>query len=64
MPTHSERRATLRPAKIGPPFGVAAGSSPDCVAALERATSPSCAPRLAGKLPAAITAVQYDVIVL
>ena len=64
MPKHSERRATLRPAKSGPPHGVAAGSPPDCVAALGRAPGPPGAPRLAGTLPAAITAAQSNVTTL
>ena len=58
MPEHSDRRETPQSAKIGPPFGVAAGSPSDSVASLARATSPHCTTLLAERLPAAITVDQ------
>ena len=54
MPLHSDRRLTLRWAKIGPPQAVAAGSPSDSVTLFERAISPSCSAFLAEGLPAAI----------
>lgn len=62
MPTHSDRRLTLRWAKSGPPPAVASESPSDSVALLVRATSPACATLLAEKLSDAITTVQPDVI--
>ena len=55
MPKHSDRQATWRWAKIGPPpLGVASGSLSDGVTLLGRATSPPGAAFLAEKLPEAI----------
>ncbi|KHS42493.1 hypothetical protein NJ75_04177 [Novosphingobium subterraneum] len=62
MLVHSDRRLTLRWAKIGPLLAVAPGSPSDSVALLARATSPACTTLLAEKLPGAIPAVQSDVI--
>ena len=58
MPSHSDRRLTLRWAKSGPPRAVVSGSPSGSVALLVRATSPACATRLAEKLPASITGCQ------
>lgn len=49
----TDERRRNRP-KGARPYGVASGSSPDIVASLVRATSPTFAPRLASKLPEAI----------
>ena len=62
MPSHSDRRSTLRWAKSGPPFAVASGSLSDSVTLLVQATSPVCATFLAEKLPDAIPAMQPDLI--
>lgn len=62
MLAYSDRRATLRWTKIGPPLAVASGSLSDGVALLVRATSPACAALLAEKLPDAIPAMQPTVI--
>lgn len=62
MPSHSDRRLTLRWAKSGPPRAVVSGSPSGSVALLVRATSPACATLLAEKLPDAIPAMQPDVI--
>jgi hypothetical protein len=55
MLMHSDRRMTPQWAKSGPPQGVGAGSPPDGVTSLVRATSPTSAPFLADELPAPIT---------
>lgn len=62
MPSHSDRRLTLRWAKSGPPLAVASGSPSDIVALLGRATSPPCTTLLAEMLPDAIPVVQPNVI--
>ncbi|BBB11298.1 hypothetical protein SPYCA_0556 [Sphingopyxis sp. FD7] len=58
MLSHSDRRSTLRWAKIAPPPAVASGSPSDFVALLVRATSPASTALLAEKLPDAIPADQ------
>ncbi|ALJ12511.1 hypothetical protein ATM17_13295 [Sphingopyxis macrogoltabida] len=50
--------------KSARPAGVAAGSPPDGVAPLDRATGPACETLLAGKLPAAIAVGEYHDIAL
>ena len=47
MLKHSDRQATRRWAKIGPPLRGCPEWPRGSVATLARATSPSCAPRLA-----------------
>ena len=54
MLPHSDRRSTLRWAKIGPPPAVASGSISAFVALPVRATSPACTTLLADTLPDAI----------
>jgi hypothetical protein len=56
MLMHSDRRATLQSAKIGPPAGFAQEASRSGVALLVRTTSPTYATLLAEKLPAPISA--------
>ncbi len=48
--------------KVARPGGVVMGSPPDSVASLARATSPHCAPLLAGELPMTITMYQSNLI--
>ena len=58
MSTYSDRRVTQRWAKGGPPRSGCPERLRGSVAALARATSPRCAPRLATDPLRAITTVQ------
>jgi hypothetical protein len=55
MLKHSDRRATLRSAKSGPPRRDCLRKPPDVGALLVRTTSPPGARLLAGKFPETIT---------
>ena len=58
MPSHRDRRATLRWAKSGPPFGVTPGGLLASSQRLHGATGPHCALLLPNRPPGAIRVIQ------